>query len=101
MFSLLPQPKSRWKEFISGYGLSGLVVTAVVLIGLLRPHMISEVGKDYQDYHLVALVEVSPPVNHQPAPIRVIEPAKPIVQLKDPIPDNLRLQAPRPPSGGR
>jgi TonB family protein len=93
MFSLLPEPKSRWREFGFGYGVNLVALAALLLLGVLRPHLITQAAKDY---HLVTLVSTPPPVNHKPAPIRVIEPPKAVAQLKTPIPDNLRLVAPKP-----
>ncbi len=92
MFSLLPQPRPRWREFLYGYGVTGFCIGALLLIGVLRPHIITETVKQY---HIVALVDNPPPVNHRPAPIRVIQP-KAVAQLRDPIPENLRLTAPKP-----
>ncbi len=92
MFSLLPQPKSRWREFLYGYSVTGVCVSALLLLAVLRPHIVTETVKQY---HIVALVDNPPPVNHRPAPVRVI-PQRAIAQLKQPIPDNLRLTAPKP-----
>jgi TonB family protein len=93
MFSLLPEPKSRWREFGFGYGVNLAALATLALIGMLRPHLITQAAKDY---HLVTLVSTPPPVNHTPAPIRVIEPPKAVAELKTPIPDNLRLATPKP-----
>jgi len=93
MFSLLPDPKPRWREFAVGYVSSSACVAAVVLIAVLHPQVITEIAKDY---HVVTLVTTPAPVNHQPAPIRIIEPPKVVARLNEPIPDNLRLVAPKP-----
>jgi len=66
---------------------------ALALLGVLRPQLITQAVKDY---HTVTLVSTPPPVNHQPAPVRIIEPPKVTAELKTPIPDNLRLVAPKP-----
>jgi TonB family protein len=93
MFTLLPDPKPRWKQFVCGYGINGLALSALLLVALLRPQMIREAAKDY---HIVTLVSTPAPVNHQPAPIRVIEQPKVTAQLKEPIPENRRIEAPKP-----
>jgi TonB family protein len=93
MFSMLPQPRLRWKQFLCGYGVTGVCIGLLTLIGVLRPHIITETVKQY---HIVALVDNPPPVNHKPAPIRVIEQPRVVSELKDPIPNNLRLTAPKP-----
>jgi TonB family protein len=93
MFSLLPAPKSRWREFVFGYGINGVALGALLLLALLRPQIIREAAKDY---HIVTLVSTPAPVNHEPAPIRVIEPPRVTAQLREPIPENRRIEAPRP-----
>lgn len=92
MFALLPQPRWRWKQFLGGYSITGLCIVVLMLIAVLRPHVITQAVKQYE---VIALVDNPPPVNHQPAPIRVIPP-KVVAQLREPIPDNLRLTAPKP-----
>jgi TonB family protein len=93
MFSLLPEPKSRWKEFVFGYGSQGAAIAIVLSIGILRPQILS---RTVRDYRLVALVRTPAPINRQPAPVRVIQATPVIARLHAPIPDNLRLVAPRP-----
>src|SRR5262249_33067148 len=93
MFSLLPDPKSRWREFFFGYGINGLAIAALALVALLRPQII---GQAVKDYHVVTLVSTPPPVNHEPAPIRVIETPKVTAELAEPIPENHRIEAPKP-----
>ena len=93
MFSLLPTPKSRWKEFVFSYGVEIAAGAIVLSVGILRPQVITHVAREY---HMIALVETPPPVNHQPAPIRVIQAPPVVAELKEPIPDNRRLNAPRP-----
>jgi TonB family protein len=93
MFSLLPTPKSRWKEFLLSYGAEIAVGAIALSVGILRPQVITHVARQY---HMIALVETPPPVNHQPAPIRVIQSPIVVAALKEPLPDNRRLTAPRP-----
>jgi TonB family protein len=93
MFSLLPTPQSRWKEFLFSYGVEIVVGAIVLSVGILRPQVITHVAREYRT---IALVETPPPVNHQPAPIRVIQAPPVVAELKDPLPDNRRLTAPRP-----
>lgn len=91
MFSLLPTPKSRWKEFLFSYGVEIAIGAVVLSVGILRPQVITHVAREYRT---IALVETPPPVNHQPAPIRVIH-APVVSELSEPLPDNRRLIAPR------
>lgn len=93
MFALLPQPKSRWREFACGYTISLITVVSLVLVIVLRPQIVAPASSHYQ---MIALVDNPPPVNHQPAPVRVIPQPRVVAQLRTPIPDNLRLAAPKP-----
>jgi TonB family protein len=93
MFSMLPEPGWRWKEFGLSYGTQILLVAFSLTLIALRPQVIAQTAKDLR---LIALVETPPPVNHQPAPVRVIPEPSAITQLKAPIPDNLRLEVPKP-----
>ena len=93
MFSLLPEPKTRWKEFAFGYAVTMTAIGVLLLVAVLRPHIITQAMREY---HMIGLVDNPPPVNHEPAPVRVIPQPKVVSQLKEPIPDNLRLTAPKP-----
>ena len=91
-FSLLPDSRPPWKEFVFSMVTQGGTIALLVWVGIFRPQILTPPARDY---HAIALVSTPPPVNHQPAPIRVIEPPKVVAQLKT-IPDNLRLVAPKP-----
>ena len=93
LFSLLPEPKSRWREFAFSYGIEVVAVSFVLTLSILRPQLITESARNYR---IISLVPTPPPVNHQPAPVRIIEQPHVVAQLKTPIPDNLRLVAPKP-----
>jgi TonB family protein len=93
MFALLPEPKSRWREFVFGYGSQSVAIGILLSIGILRPQIITRTARELRS---VTLVSTPAPVNHQPASIRVIEAPRVVAQLHSPIPDNLRLTAPRP-----
>ncbi len=92
MFCLLPEPKSRWKEFAFGYGSQSAALMVLLTVGILRPQILTHT---VADLHVVTLVNTPPPINHQPAPVRVIQAPPVVAQLHSPIPDNLRLVAPR------
>jgi TonB family protein len=93
MFSLLPEPKSRWREFVFGYGSQSVAIAILLSIGILRPQILTRSARELRS---VTLVSTPAPVNHQPAPIRAVEAPRVVAQLHSPIPDNLRLTAPRP-----
>src|SRR5438309_1895042 len=93
LFSLLPEPKSRWREFSFSYGIEVVAVSFVLTLSILRPQLITDTARNYK---IISLVPTPPAVNHQPAPVRIIERPKVVAELKTPIPDNLRLIAPKP-----
>src|SRR5437588_10273562 len=93
LFSLLPEPKSRWREFSFSYGIEVVAVSFVLTLSILRPQLITETAR-YDK--IISLVPTPPPVNHQPAPVRIVDRTKVVAQFKAPIPDNFRLLAPKP-----
>jgi TonB family protein len=93
MFSVLPDPKSRWREFSLSYGIEVLAVSIVLTVSIMRPQLITDTARTYE---IISLVPTPPPVNHEPAPVRIIERPKVMAELNAPIPDNLRLTAPKP-----
>lgn len=93
MFALLPEPKSRWRQFVFGYGSQSVAIAILLSLGILRPQLLTRTAKGMR---LVSLVNTPPPVNHEPAPIRMMQRPRVVAQLRAPIPENLRLTAPRP-----
>ena len=93
MFALLPEPKSRWREFGFGYGSQTVAIAILLTLGILHPQILTRTARELRS---VTLVSTPAPVNRQPAPVRVIEVPRVVEQLHSPIPDNLRLTAPRP-----
>ena len=89
LFSLLPEKRPPWKEFVFSMGTQGAALLAVVWVGVLFPQVIDLPN---HDYHFIALVSTPPPVNHQPAPVRVFKtPPPPEVAKVEPNPDALRV----------
>jgi TonB family protein len=90
LFSLLPQRRGPWWEFALSTCVQGLVVGLAVWIAVLRLQVLIPT----RDYHYVEMVSTPPPVNHEPAPVRVI-PAPSVAELKPPTPEALRVIAPK------
>ena len=70
-FSLLPDRRPPWKQFVFTMGLQGVALfvfawAAVLNLGVVEPPV--------HDYHFIQLVETPPPVNHEPAPVKEIPP---------------------------
>jgi TonB family protein len=88
-FSLLPETRPPWKEFFLSMGTQSVALMVIAWIGVLHPEVLVPPSRDY---HFVQLVNTPPPVNHQPAPVRLIE-KQPAVVRVIPSPDALRLPA--------
>lgn len=93
-FSLLPDSRPPWKEFVFSMVTQGLGIAVLLWIGLLYPKVIKQPENNY--HTLVALVDTPPPVNHKPAPVREFKVPEPVAHLDTPIPENLRLPTARP-----
>jgi TonB family protein len=92
-FSLLPDSRPPWKEFVFSMVTQGGAIALLLWLGIFRPQILTPPGRDY---HAIALVETPPPINHQPAPVREFKIPDPVAHLDTPIPENLRLPAPTP-----
>ena len=92
-FSLLPYRRPPWGKFVFSMVSQGCIIALLLWVGALRPQRLTVPVHDYRD---MALVTTPPPVNHQPAPIREFKVPEPVAQLDTPIPENLRMPAPKP-----
>ena len=77
MFALLPEPKSRWREFVFGYGTQSAALILLLSLGILRPQLLT---RSTGSYRPIALVNTPVPVNHEPAPVRVIQAPRVVAQ---------------------
>jgi TonB family protein len=93
LFGLLPPSRPPWKEFFFSTVTQGIAAALLLWIGVMRPQILTPPVHDYQ---AVTLVSTPPPVNHEPAPVREFKVPPSVARLETPIPDNLRLPAPRP-----
>src|ERR1700751_2097148 len=92
-FSLLPDSRPPWKEFVFSMVTQGGAIALLLWIGIFRPQILTTPARDY---HAIALVETPAPVNHDPQPLREFKVPEPVAHLDTPIPQNLRLPAPTP-----
>lgn len=92
-FSLLPDSRPPWKEFVFSMVTQGGAIALLLWIGIFRPQILTTPARDY---HAIALVETPAPVNHEPQPLREFKVPEPVAHLDTPIPENLRLPAPTP-----
>jgi TonB family protein len=91
LFSLLPKTRTPWTEFVLSTGMQAGVIALVVWVRLLYPTVVTPPEHTFRS---VELVSTPVPVNHQPQPLRQLQP--PVIARLDPPPDALRLPAPKP-----
>ncbi|HUK25580.1 MAG TPA: TonB family protein [Terriglobales bacterium] len=78
LFSLLPEKRAPWKEFVCSMGFEAGALVLLAWVGVLHPEVLVPPAHNYQT---IALVTTPAPVNHQPAPMRVVKPA-PVPQVE-------------------
>jgi len=95
LFSLLPERRPPWKEFSFSMLSQSLALALLCWVGVLHPEVLTPI----RDSHLVFLVSTPPPINHEPAPIRVFQPKAEPLQVSSPQPLRVPLEVhvkPRP-----
>ena len=70
-FSLLPDRRPPWKEFMLTMGVQGLALFVFAWAAVLN---LAVLDQPVHDYHFIRLVETPPPEIHEPAPVREIPP---------------------------
>ena len=91
LFTLLPESRPPWKEFLFSTATQGGAVALLLWVGVLHPQILKPPTHDYQT---ISLVVTPPPVNHEPAPVRDFK--VPMPRIVQPDPETLRLPAPLP-----
>ena len=78
LFAPLPLPQSRWKSFVTGWGVQIVAVTSVLAVNALFPHVIPQARK----YVVTNLVAYTPPVPQQVQPVnpRFTMKVQPVIQ---------------------
>ena len=90
LFSLLPETRTPWTEFVFSTGMQAAVVVLLIWIRLLYPTVVTPPEHTFRS---VELVSTPVPVNHQPQPpLRLRQPA--VIARLDPPASALRLPAP-------
>jgi TonB family protein len=80
-FSLLPDRRPPWKQFVLTMGLQGLALFVFAWAAVLN---LAVLDQPVHDYHFIRLVETPPPEIHEPAPVREIPPPRPVAQVETP-----------------
>lgn len=73
-------------------GTQSVALLVLAWVGVLHPEVLVP---PVHDYHFIQLVNTPPPVNHEPAPVRLIKP-RVVAHLETPSPNALRLPPEKP-----
>src|SRR2546430_14561365 len=90
LFTPLPSPQSRWKSFVTGWGVQAFVVASLLAVNALFPQAIPQA----QHYEATNLVPYAPPPLQEPQPVNPRLVAKPQPVREAPAPAKLVLPAP-------
>jgi TonB family protein len=90
-FSLLPDRRPPWKQFVLTMGLQGLALFVFAWAAVLN---LAVLDQPVHDYHFVRLVETPPPEIHEPAPVREIPPPRVVAHIETPPAEVLRVPPP-------
>jgi TonB family protein len=86
-FSLLPEPRTPWTEFVFSFGSQSLLIAFVLWVRVLNPEILRP---PEQTYRAIQLVPTPAPVNHEPQ--RQLQKPVEVAEL-NPSPAALRLPA--------
>src|SRR2546427_9012145 len=78
LFTPLPSPQSRWKSFVTGWGVQAFVVASLLAVNALFPEAIPQA----RHYVVTNLVPYAPPVLQEPQPVnpRLVAKPQPVVE---------------------
>lgn len=86
---MLPERRAPWKEFVFSMGSESVLIVILAWVGVLHPEVITKLQQ--HEHQAIALVPTPIPVNHQPAPLRVIKPVFTPTPQPAPFHEALRL----------
>src|SRR5437899_11191880 len=90
LFTPLPSPQSRWKSFVTGWGVQAFVVASLLAVNAPSPQAIPQA----RHYVVTNLVPYTPPVLQEPHPVNPRLVAKPQPVLEAPAVAKLVVPAP-------
>jgi TonB family protein len=93
LFSLLPETRTPWTEFVFSTGAQALAIAFLIWVRLLYPSVVTPPEHTFRS---VELVSTPVPVNHEPQPVRRLPQPTFVAQLDPPPVNALRAPAPLP-----
>jgi TonB family protein len=84
-FSLLPERRPPWKEFLFSFSSQGVAVFLLVWLAMVWPQRL----QPNHEYHFVKLVDTPPPASHDLQSRRILKPQVAVVET--PVEPALRL----------
>lgn len=91
---LLPEHKTNWRSFASGYGTVIAIILLLINIGLLFPQRIQLIQFHPSNWIAVDLVPAKPEAPRKTLPHKLLPPAQPVLNAKLIVPHDIRVQAP-------
>lgn len=92
---LLPEHKTNWRSFASGYGAIIALVLLLINIGLLFPQRIQLIQSHPPSWLEVDLVPAKPEIPlRKTLPHKLLPPPPPVLNAKLIVPHDIRVQAP-------
>lgn len=91
---LLPEHKTNWRSFASGYGTVIAIILQLINIGLLFPQRIQLIQFHPSNWIAVDLVPAKPEAPRKTLPHKLLPPAQPVLNAKLIVPHDIRVQAP-------
>ncbi len=89
-FSLLPDRRPPWKQFVLTMGVQGIALFVLAWAAVFN---LAVLDQPVRDYHFVRLVETPPPEIHEPAPVKEIPPPRVVAHIETPA-EVLHVPAP-------
>src|SRR5438876_9540253 len=80
LFTPLPSPQSRWKSFVTGWGVQAFVVVSLLAVNALFPQAIPQA----RHYVVTNRVPYAPPALQEPQPVTPRPVATPQTELEPP-----------------
>jgi len=94
-FALLPEPPPPWTRFVLSMGAQSLAVVLLAWLAVLHPAVLT---RPAHHYRFVPLVSTPAYINHQPAPVSVLQKPQVVTRLIVPRDLSVPVEPPQPKS---